>query len=188
MVDARIVQTTKALHAAIIELASNAPVSSITVADVTRAAGINRATFYSHATSPGSLLADVLRPELDAIRQDDFDAREAGTSDPSAVTRKGMERVVDHIVKYRDIYRLALPDPLDASTHRALARHFEVSCLRHFEGYASGDLPEGLSKPLAAGFVGHGLVGVIENWLTGTRSSRKRLLDNIMLLLPGWWD
>lgn len=188
MVDARIVQTTKALHAAIIELASQAPVSSITVADVTRAAGINRATFYSHATSPGSLLAGVLTPELDEIRHDDIEARDAGVDAPSAVTRKGMERVVDHIVNYRDVYRLALPDPLDASTHRALARHFEISLLGHFERYASTDLPEGLSKPLAAGFVAHGLVGAIEIWLTGARSSRKALVDNIMLLLPTWWD
>jgi AcrR family transcriptional regulator len=188
MVDARIVQTTKALHAAIVELASTSPVSSITVADVTRAAGINRATFYSHATSPGSLLTDVLTPELDAIRAADFAARDAGTASPSEVTRRGMERVVDHIVKYREIYRLALPDPLDASTHRALARHFEESSLTHFEYYAAGDLPEGLSKSLAAGFVAHGLVGVIENWLTGKRSSRKALVDNILLLLPAWWD
>jgi AcrR family transcriptional regulator len=188
MVDARIVQTTKALHTAIVELASTTPVSSITVADVTRAAGINRATFYSHATSPGSLLTDVLTPELDAIRASDFEAREAGATAPGDITRKGMERVVDHIVKYRDVYRLALPDPLDASTHRALSAHFEESSRVHFEYYPAGDLPDGLSKPLAAGFVAHGLVGVIENWLTGKRASRKTLVDNILLLLPTWWD
>lgn len=188
MVDARIVQTTKSLHTAIVELASTTPVSSITVADVTRAAGINRATFYSHATSPGSLLTDVLTPELDAIRAADFDARDSSVTPASEITRKGMERVVDHVVKYRDIYRLALPDPLDASTHRALARHFEESSLTHLELHAKSHLPDGFSKSLAAGFVAHGLVGAIENWLTGKRSSRKALVDNIMLLLPTWWD
>ncbi|GAA4677233.1 TetR/AcrR family transcriptional regulator [Frondihabitans cladoniiphilus] len=188
MVDARIVQTTKSLHAAIVELASVTPVSAITVADVTRAAGINRATFYSHATSPGALLTDVLTPELDEIRRADFELREAGSLDGTAITRKGMERVVDHVVKYRDIYRLALPDPLDASTHRALASHFEESSLAHFESYRAGDLPEGISTALAAGFIAHGLVGVIEKWLTGKRSSRKALVDNIVQLLPIWWD
>ncbi|ROQ36756.1 TetR family transcriptional regulator [Frondihabitans sp. PhB188] len=188
MVDARIVQTTKSLHAAIIELASAAPVSTITVADVTRAAGINRATFYSHATSPGGLLADVLTPELDAIRESDLALREVGGHSPEEISRKGMERVVDHVVKYRDIYRLALPDNLDASTHRVLARHFEVSSLLHFENRISDSLPEAISPPLAAGFIAHGLVGVIENWLTGKRTSRKVLVDNIILLLPEWWD
>ena len=188
MVDARIVQTTKSLHSAIVELASSSPVSSITVADVTRAAGINRATFYSHATSPGALLTDVLTPELDEIRAADFAAREAGTVPAAEITRKGMERVVDHIVKYRDIYRLALPDPLDASTHRALARHFEESSRTHFENFSAADLPKDLSKPLAAGFIAHGLVGLIENWLTGKRVSRKILVENILLVLPAWWD
>lgn len=188
MVDARIVQTTKSLHAAIVELASAAPVSTITVADVTRAAGINRATFYSHATSPGGLLTDVLTPELDAIRAADLALRETATGGAVEITRKGMERVVDHVVKYRDIYRLALPDPLDASTHRVLANHFEVSSLLHFENRISDTLPEGLAPALAAGFIAHGLVGVIENWLTGKRTSRKVLVDNIMLLVPEWWD
>jgi AcrR family transcriptional regulator len=188
MVDARIVQTTKSLHAAIVELASAAPVSTITVADVTRAAGINRATFYSHATSPGALLTDVLTPELDAIREADLALRTAGTHQPPEITRKGMDRVIDHVVRYRDIYRLALPDPLDASTHRVLARHFETSSMLHFEQRISGRIPEGLSPSLAAGFIAHGLVGLIENWLTGRRTSRKVLLDNIMLVIPAWWD
>ncbi|GAA4265492.1 TetR/AcrR family transcriptional regulator [Frondihabitans peucedani] len=188
MVDARIVQTTKSLHTAIVDLASSTPVSAITVADVTRAAGINRATFYSHATSPGALLADVLRPELDAIRAADLDAREEGRGPATEITRRGMERVVEHVVKYRDVYRLALPDPLDASTHRALARHFEESSLMHLDLRDAAALPQGFSKPLAAGFVAHGLVGVIENWLTGKRSSRRSLVDNIMLMLPTWWD
>jgi AcrR family transcriptional regulator len=186
MVDARIVQTTKALHTAIVELASTTPVSSITVADVTRAAGINRATFYSHATSPGGLLVDVLTPELDAIRAADTELREQGSLDTEAITRKGMERVVDHLVTYRDIYRLALPDALDASTHRVLAHHFEGSVLGILE-HRTTDLPEGLSVPLAAGYISHGLVGVIESWLVGKRTSRKVLVDNMMLLFPSWW-
>ncbi len=80
MVDARIVHTTAALREAILRLAADRPVSSITVADVTRAAGINRATFYSHAVSPGSLLADALTPELDRIREDDVEARRTASA------------------------------------------------------------------------------------------------------------
>ncbi|AMM21798.1 hypothetical protein AX769_18650 [Frondihabitans sp. PAMC 28766] len=186
MVDARIVQTTTALHTAIVELASSTPVSSITVADVTRAAGINRATFYSHATSPGSLLVDVLTPDLDAIRSGDYELRETSALDAPSITRKGMERIVDHVVKYKDIYRLALPDALDASTHRVLARHFEISCLEHLDRHEA-TLPEGASAPLVAGFIAHGLVGVIETWLSGKRTSRKTLVDNMVLMFPTWW-
>ena len=187
MVDARIVQTTKALHAAIVELASTRPVSSISVADVTRTAGINRATFYSHATSPGGLLTAVLTPELDAIRAEDQAQRAEGRSSGRDATRRSMERVVEHVVRYREIYRLALPDPLDASIHQALARHFEESSVQHLAGLHEGTLPEGLAVHIAAGHLAHGLVGAIEAWLGGRRTSRRALLDTMTLMLPTWW-
>jgi AcrR family transcriptional regulator len=189
MVDARIVQTTKALHGAIVELASKQPVSTITVADVTRAACINRATFYSHATSPGGLLTDVITPELDQIRLDDQAARAASAGDDGAeITRRGIERVVDHVVRYRDMYRLALPDALDASIHKALAAHFETSSLQHIERLPEGSLPDGLSVHIAAGWFAHALVGAIEAWLRGKRTSRKALLDTMTAMMPTWWQ
>jgi len=189
MVDARIVQTTKALHTAIVELASKQPVSTITVADVTRAAGINRATFYSHATSPGALLTAVITPELDAIRAADAAARDAAPdADGAEITRRGVEKVVDHVVRYREMYRLALPDPLDASIHQALAGHFETSSLQHISRLPEGALPEGLSVHIAAGFFAHALVGAVEAWLGGKRTSRKTLLDTIVAMVPSWWQ
>lgn len=186
MVDARIVQTTRALHAAVLQLASQQPVSTITVADVTRAAGINRATFYSHATSPGALLTAVLTPELDQIRADDRTLRGEGTACPEA-TRRALEHVVEHVVRYREVYRLALPDALDASIHQALARHFEASSVQHLENLPEGTLPEGLSVHIAASSYAHGLVGAIEAWLVGKRTSRRTLLDTMSLMTPSWW-
>ncbi|GAA0958124.1 TetR/AcrR family transcriptional regulator [Frigoribacterium faeni] len=187
MVDARIVQTTRSLHSAIVELASRQPVSTITVADVTRAAGINRATFYSHATSPGSLLTDVLTPELDAIRDEDARLRSEPGSDPEALTRLAVERVVDHVVRYREMYRLALPDRLDASIHHALAAHFEATSLQHVDDLPEGAVPSGVAPHIAAGFFAHALVGAIEAWLRGKRTSRKTLLDTITAMIPSWW-
>jgi len=186
MVDARIVQTTRALHAAVLQLASQQPVSTITVADVTRAAGINRATFYSHATSPGALLTAVLTPELDEIRADDHALREQGTSGPDA-TRRALERVVDHVVRHREVYRLALPDALDASIHQALAKHFETSSVQHLQSLPEGTLPEGVAVHIAAGSYAHGLVGAIEAWLVGKRTSRRTLLETMTLMTPSWW-
>jgi AcrR family transcriptional regulator len=187
MVDARIVQTTRSLHAAIIDLASSRPVSTITVADVTRAAGINRATFYSHATSPGSLLAAVLTPELDAIRQEDAERRAEPEVDPEAVTRWAVEKVVDHVVRYRDVYRLALPDRLDASIHQTLAEHFATTSLTHIEALPAGTAPDGIAPHIASGFFAHALVGAIEAWLGGRRTSRRTLLDTITSMIPAWW-
>jgi AcrR family transcriptional regulator len=187
MVDARILHTTAALREAILRLAADRPVSEITVADVTRAAGINRATFYSHAVSPGSLLADVLTPELDRIREDDARLRaEPEGTDPVAITRKGINAVVDHVVLHRDIYRRALPDPEDGSLHRLLVEHFTVSSVDHIAAMDPAERPDVLDD-VAAGFIAQGFVGAIEAWLQGPRRSRKALVDTITTTFPAWW-
>lgn len=192
MVDARILHTTAALREAILRLAADRPVSQVTVADVTRAAGINRATFYSHAVSPGSLLADVLTPELDRIREDDADARRAAAdrgADPAeleAITRRGINAVVEHVVAHRDVYGKALPDPDDGSLHRLLVEHFTVSSALHIRSLDRAGRPEMLDD-VAAGFVAQGFVGAIEAWLSGSRRSRKALVDTIVLSFPSWW-
>lgn len=192
MVDARILHTTAALREAILRLAADRPVSRITVADVTRAAGINRATFYSHAVSPGSLLADVLTPELDRIRQDDAEARraaaerDAGADALAAITRRGITAVVEHVVAHRDIYAKALPDTEDASLHRLLVDHFTVSSVQHIRSLDAADRPE-LLDDVAAGFVAQGFVGAIEAWLAGPRRARRSLVDTIVLSFPSWW-
>ncbi|WP_420365049.1 TetR/AcrR family transcriptional regulator [Curtobacterium sp. L3-7] len=193
MVDARILHTTAALREAILRLAADRPVSEITVADVTRAAGINRATFYSHAVSPGSLLADVLTPELDRIRDDDAEARRvasdrgASREELAAITRKGINAVVEHVVTHRDIYGKALPDPDDGSLHRLLVEHFTVSSALHIRELDQATRPE-LLDDVAAGFVAQGFVGAIEAWLAGPRRARKALVDTITASFPTWWS
>jgi len=192
VVDARVLHTTAALRAAILRLAADRPVSTITVADVTRAAGINRATFYSHAVSPGSLLADVLTPELDRIREDDVAARRAATDrgagpdELAAITRRGIDAVVEHVVSHRDIYAKGLPDSADASLHRLLVEHFTVSSVQHIQELPTADRPA-LLDDVAAGFVAQGFVGAIEVWLGGPRRSRRSLVDTITRSFPAWW-
>lgn len=193
MVDARILHTTAALREAVLRLAADRPVSEITVADVTRAAGINRATFYSHAVSPGSLLADVLTPELDRIREDDAAAhraaveRGAGPEDLAAITRRGIDAVIDHVTAHRDIYERALPDPNDGSLHRLLVDHFTVSSAMHISELDPATKPD-IIDDVAAGFVAQGFVGAIEAWLAGPRRSRRALVATITQSFPGWWS
>lgn len=193
MVDARILHTTAALREAILRLAAGRPVSEVTVADVTRAAGINRATFYSHAVSPGSLLADVLTPELDRIRDDDAEARRAAAErganrdELAAITRRGITAVVDHVVTHREIYARALPDPDDGSLHRLLVDHFTVSSANHIRDLDPATRPE-LLDDVAAGFVAQGFVGAIEVWVAGPRRSRRALIDTITRSFPTWWS
>jgi AcrR family transcriptional regulator len=185
--DPRIPHTRNALRDAIIELASKTPVSKVTVTDITRTAGINRATFYKHASSPGGLLASALKPELDQIRLDDQAARAASTPDGAEITRGTIEQVIDHIGRHRDIYRLSLPDPRDASLHQMLAEHITDSALQHIRQLPPESLPESLSADVAASYFAHAFVGAIQPWLLGKRISRTALVHTVTEMVPAWW-
>lgn len=62
-------RTIAALRNAALKRAETQEVSELTASQVAQSAGINRVTFYNHASSLAQLLVDALRVELDGIRQ-----------------------------------------------------------------------------------------------------------------------
>jgi len=72
--DPRITRTEQALAQAIVQLASERPVSQITVADLAERAGVTRATFYNRYSSPLELLIQVLAADLERGHREE-DAR-----------------------------------------------------------------------------------------------------------------
>src|ERR1700732_2251370 len=77
--DPRITRTVRAFEQAIVELASQQPVSQITVADLADRAGVTRATFYNRYGSPLELLIQVLCADLDrGHRREDARRAEGG--------------------------------------------------------------------------------------------------------------
>lgn len=106
MADVRSERTLAALRAAIVELDLENPLSTVTVSDVAAKAGINRATFYSHFRSPGELLADVLRADLDQVRFRDIALRDEGTLSSEAIFWVALIRVAEHVQQFREIYCL----------------------------------------------------------------------------------
>lgn len=166
MPDARTQRTLAALRAAIIRLASANPLSMVTVAQLAATAEINRATFYDHFRSPGELLAEVLRPDLDELRMLDNQLREDATLTTHQIFRQALIGVAEHVTRFRDVYRLALPDPRDNVTHHILVQHFDESIKRRLAVRAlrpdlSADAP-GFTLAIASRFVAHGFVGAIE--------------------------
>jgi AcrR family transcriptional regulator len=191
MADARSDRTLAALGATIVALASERPLSTITVSDLAKAAGINRATFYDHFRSPGDLLAEVLRPDLDALRARDATLRAANELSTEQIFQIALVGVAEHVERFRDIYRLALPDPHDNVTHHILVAHFDESirqrlALNDLQGKTVADAPP-LNHAVAARFLAHGFVGAIEAWLEDDSVSRGELIESITQSAPAWW-
>ena len=187
MVDARILNTAAALNAAIVKLSSASPISRITVSDVTREAGINRATFYAHHSSPAALLAHVLTTDLDEVRRIDTEERASGQRPATAVTRDAVAGTAAHIDRYLDIYRLGMRDATDGTTQHVLASHLVVSCREHLRDSVPDEKIPG-DPELVSAFVANGLVGAISVAVVSDRWDKDRVADVLMAMMPSWWD
>ena len=186
MVDARILNTAAALRTAILTLASAKPISRITVSDVTREAGINRATFYAHYSSPSELLANTLITELDEVRSADAELRANGDVDANLVTRQAIVGTAGHIDRHLAIYRLALGDATDGTMQHVLSSHLTVSSQHHLrDQVAPEDIPG--DPELVAAFVANGLVGAISVAVLSDHWDKDKVADVLMAMMPSWW-
>jgi AcrR family transcriptional regulator len=187
MVDSRIIQTRAALTKTVLELASERPISEIPVSEIARRAGVNRATFYNHYTSPGALLAAVITQELDKVRIQDHRLREAPLDSDGDVTRQTVHNLVAFVQDNRRVFELALLQERDAALHHALASHMEVSCRQHLARFRSGDVPVP-DVGIVAHYVAEGIVGAIEAWLARPDVTDTLLTEAIVSAMPRWWD
>jgi AcrR family transcriptional regulator len=205
-VDARQRKTRAKLAEVILRLAAERPTSDLTVSEITSAAGINRSTFYQHAASPVELLEDVLREELDAIRNRFLpvipsDSRAPAGGDAGAVSpsdiREVTAAVIEHVGFHSTLYSRALGATSGASSlHPMLSRHFAESVTQllslHGVTVPRGDSPTSATDEYvaesAARFIADGTVGAIEVWLrTPEPRSVESFLAVYRLIMPAWW-
>src|SRR3546814_16021520 len=67
--DPRVERTRARLAEAVLALAAERDITTASVSELTRRAGVNRSTFYAHADTPVELLTRVLAAELDDVRR-----------------------------------------------------------------------------------------------------------------------
>lgn len=188
MTDARIVRTRASLRAAIIELASQKPVTEITVSELAAEADINRVTFYKHYASPAEALREALTHELDAARASFL----ANFGEPSCNVRcnliSGVNFALDHIERHRCLYELSFADPDDGAVPSVLSEHFTTTIRLHLSEFApkNAGSPE-FDPEVIACYVGAGLVGALHLWVREHRTDREILLQSLTSLIPAWW-
>jgi AcrR family transcriptional regulator len=181
--DARMTRTDRVLADAVLRLAAEAPVSRISVAELTAAAGVTRPTFYKRYRNPLELLLTVLDADLAEVyeREDQWRTTEKPSSDEAL--RRATGEVVDHVARFAGVYRQTLDDPADRGVYEALVRHFTDYSLAFM---ADADLPAG-NRDLMAQFVSHGFAGAIKAWLADGRLGRDELIDAVVACAPVWW-
>jgi AcrR family transcriptional regulator len=185
--DPRILRTAHALEQAIVELASQRPVSQITVADLADVAGVTRATFYNRYGSPLDLLLRVLSADLERGLRLKEARRADGRHTAEQVLRHTIGDVADHVERFSAIYEHALNDPADGGVYEALVRCFTDRSMAVITRSAPPDLPEA-SHQVMAMFFAHGFAGAIKGWLGDDEVTKADLLEAALACAPAWWN
>jgi AcrR family transcriptional regulator len=184
--DPRIVRTAQACAVAIVELASQRPISQVTIADLADRAGVTRATFYNHYSSPLQLLIQVLVADLDRVHRLEDERRTDGGLAPAELLRLSIADVADHIDRFKPVYLHAVRDPADGGVYEALVRHFTDYAVAFIARCTHPDLPDA-NRDVMAQFVAQGFAGAIKAWLGDPSVTKADLVDAAMACAPVWW-
>ncbi|WP_107080231.1 TetR/AcrR family transcriptional regulator [Streptomyces sp. NBRC 109706] len=189
--DVRARRTRARLREAVLRLASERPVEDISVADLVRAARVNRTTFYKHATSPAAVLERVLYAELDQVRAGWIADAAAATLPIEATWERASGALIDHLERHDAVYTAGLVGRRSAILHHLLVDHFAVS-VRAFLARDPELLPDGEGSrewriEAHSSFVAHGEAGLVEAWLSRPAPRDRRLfVSAAATALPPW--
>jgi AcrR family transcriptional regulator len=172
---------------AIVELAAERPISQVSVAELAERAGVTRATFYNHYTSPLALLIEVLLADLERAHVEEERRRAEGSHSAAEMLRLSIVDVADHIERFEVQYRLAVDDPADQGVYDALVRHFSEYAVSFIELSSHPNLPTSNSGIIAQ-FLAHGFAGAIKAWLSEPSISKSDLIDAATSCAPAWWS
>lgn len=190
--DARQKRSQVALHRAIIALATGRDVATLTVSEITGLAGVNRSTFYAHASSAAELLCAALRDELDLIREGYLQQLRSGAATDASI-REATACVLRHLDGHCNLYLRAFDAPSGDSGLRAmLADHFRTAVSATLDtgvlDVPAVNTPLGFLENATASFLAAGSVGLMEQWLRLPAPRDPDVyLGAYRQLLPPWW-
>ena len=150
--DARTLRTGRRINEAFVELLLRRPYGDIRVSDITRKAGVGRATFYAHHATKDDLLRSQFERGIAPMLM-------ASPDDPSLIDAT---RFFDHIWSATHIYK-RLMGPSGGTGPRVLRDCFEAR-IRKVLSLDPG-LKPGLKQATIARFVASALITITECWI-----------------------
>jgi AcrR family transcriptional regulator len=160
--------------------------AALSVAALTRTAGVNRTSFYSHFSSPEDLAIHALRDLFDVVVNADIALR-AGHSVPAEeASRRALHDIVRFTAERRETYARVLGPGAPPGLLRAVAEAFTertAASLEHLDAR-----PPGADVRVTARFLAGGVLGVLGAWLSDPRDllSPEELVQALTRCLPGW--
>jgi len=187
--DVRFVRTRARLTEAVLALASERDITSASVSELTRRAGVNRTTFYAHAQTPIDLLTRILAEDLNRVRQATTERLDEDGALFRSLTRDTMRQILDHVLRHEAVYHGANLASSRYALRVVLADHVEHSLLAVFrEGFlrppaVAAEMPE-----VPAAFIAHGVAASLEAWLRlPAPRDEAALLATVEAMYPSWY-
>ena len=174
--DRRVVRTRQQIDAAFVELLHRRPYGSIRVSDITKKAGVGRATFYAHYSSKDNLLSSQFRRIVAPML----------VAQPHAPCPLDATAFFAHVQTSPRIYR-ALMGPEAGKAPRILRECIEW---RVGQSLGEGDPQPGadgfdMQEAIGARFVATSLLAVIECWVESKACDPPQGLQAIFSKLVG---
>jgi AcrR family transcriptional regulator len=196
-VDPRSARSAEALAIAVVELASSQDVTTITITELCRRAGVTRKTFYNHAATPMELLRRALVAELDQVRRHHMDhIATQDNRDISGIVRESLTDIITHVRAHRDIYAQGETGRIHPELYQLLSDHFRhavretintsARTIPRLPGY-DDNAHRQTAAELYSAFVAHAYAGVIEASLSHPATADTDfIVDLIISALPPW--
>jgi AcrR family transcriptional regulator len=184
----RALRSRRLLIDALLALLVERPLEELTVAELCRRAGVNRATFYGHWADQRALASEAFTELIDRLAEVTQD--ELGElDDPSAAGRyhDSLRGQLRYVAEHRTTFRALFGSDADAGFRRALTDALEgraVLAVRMWveRGVAPADTP-----PEFAVYLAGGLVAVLGRWAASDDEDVAGTARRIEWLLPDWW-
>jgi AcrR family transcriptional regulator len=184
--DVRAVRTRQKLVTAFYDTARHVDLGDMSVSELTRAAGVNRTSFYEHFASPEELAIHALSDLFDVVRNADITMRHNPAVSGTDASRLALREIVYFVHARRESYARLLGPNTPPQLAAAITDAFIANTVTALQ-----NIPQ---RPLAADplitaqFLAGGVLSVIGRWLSEprTRWSRDRLVAAIVSCLPSW--
>ena len=171
-----------AFHAAVTE----SDPSAMSVASLTRAAGVNRTSFYSHFSSPEDLAIHALSELFDVVSAADIVMRSEHSVPAAEASRRALRDIAWFVYERRESYARVLGPGAAPRLVQAVTEAFTERTVASLERIDTR--PPGADVEVTARYLAGGVLGVIGAWLAGGRADwpPDRLADALVHCLPGW--
>jgi AcrR family transcriptional regulator len=184
--DPRAVRTREKLVTAFHEAIQESDPRKMSVSALTRAAGVNRTSFYEHFASPEDLAIHALSELFDVVTNADIALRSEHIVSGTEASRRALREIVSFVGEQRAAYARLLGPGAAPQLAGAVAGAFAERTVQALE--AMDVRPPEADPRITAQFLAGGVLSVIGAWLADPEpaTSSDQVVEALIQCLPGW--